>query len=289
MDKYIGSELDKRYSEYRADPESTRTKAVIDLVIQACIPQGTRALPENLDPAFRLFAIRQIRTFFFAGHDSTSSTICYIIHLLSKNPSSLAQLRGEHDHTFGPGISNASSCLSSRPQLTKSLPYTHAVIKESLRMFTPAASTRAGKPDVFLTPDAGSPLPTADAIVFIVHHEIHHSPNYWPRHDEFIPERWLVGPEHDLYPHKGAWRAFEHGPRNCIAQELVMTELTVLLAMIARQFEFKDCYEEWDKLNPAKGKKTYRGERAYQIEEGAAHPADGYPCRVSVRKDFHEE
>ena len=39
MDKYIGSELDKRYSEYGADPENTRSWAVIDLVIQACTPQ----------------------------------------------------------------------------------------------------------------------------------------------------------------------------------------------------------------------------------------------------------
>lgn len=114
---------------------------------------------------------------------------------------------------------------------------------------------------------------------------MHRSPKYWPRPDEFVPERWLVGPEHELYPQKGAWRAFEHGPRNCIAQDLVMVELSVLLVMVAREFEFRNCYEEWDMLKKEKGRKRYRGERAYQIEEGAAHPADGYPCRVFVRRE----
>ena len=284
MDTYTGSELNKRYNEYRADPENTRTKAVIDLVIQTYISQDKKELPEKLDPAFHLFAIRQIRTFLFAGHDSTSSRICYILHLLSKNPSSLAKLRAEHDRLLGPNLSAAASLLSSKPHLIKSLPFTQAIIKESLRLFTPAASTRAGKPNVSLTSDAGTSLPTTSAIVFIVHTEMHRSPAYWPRPDEFLPERWLVGPEHELYPKKGAWRAFEHGPRNCIARDLVMVELSVVLAMVAREFEFSECYAEWDLMHPEKGMRTYRGERAYQIEEGAAHPADGYPCRVFVRK-----
>ncbi|KAL9593225.1 MAG: hypothetical protein Q9179_006011 [Wetmoreana sp. 5 TL-2023] len=250
MNEYIGNELDKRYREYRTDPHSKRTKAVIDLVFQAYKSQDRASLPETLDSAFRLFAIRQIRTFFFAGHDSTSSTICYIFHLLASNPSSLAHLRAEHDLVFGSVPSNAASLLSSKPQLTKSLPYTQAVIKESLRLFPPAASTRAGKRAVSLTSDTGVSLPTADAIVFIVHVEMHRSPKYWPYPDDFLPERWLVDPEHELYPQKGAWRAFEHGPRNCIAQELVMMELSVLLVMVAREFDFRECYDEWDRSRP---------------------------------------
>lgn len=283
MDKYIGIELDKRYSEYRADPANTRTKAVIDLVLQAYTSQNTKEASENLDPAFRQFAIRQIRLFVFAGHDSISSTICYILHLLSRNPSSLANIRREHDNLLGPDPSAAHSLLVSKPQLVKVLLYTHAVTKEALRLFTPAGGTRAGKAGVSVTNDEGNKCPTSDTIIFIIHTEMHRSPNYWVRPDEFLPERWLVDPGHELYPVKGAWRAFEHGPRNCIAQDLVMTQMSVVLAMVAREFDFHPAYEEWDRLNPSKGLKTYRGERAYQIEEGAAHPADKYPCRVSVR------
>lgn len=283
MDQYIGNELDKRFAEFRADPDNTRTKAVVDLVLQAYTSQDAKPLPEKLHPTFRQFAIRQIRLFVFAGHDSTSSTICYVLHLLSKDSTVLARLRAEHDAVLGRDRSAAHSLLTSQPQLTKSLVYTNAVTKEALRLFTPAGSSRGGKPNVSLTNDEGVPCPTANAMVWMVHVEMHRSPKYWVRPDEFIPDRWLVEPGHELYPMKGAWRSFEHGPRNCIAQELVMTELSVVLAMITREFDFRPAYDEWDRLNPRKGLKTYRGERVYQIEEGAAHPVDKYPCRVTVR------
>lgn len=284
MDDYIGKELDQRYDEYRADPANTRTKAVIDLVLQAYNPEDVKLKPEKLDPHFRLFAVRQIRLFLFVGHDSTSSTICYILHLLSQNPSALARLRTEHDKVLGKDISAAQQLLTSQPQLTKSLHYTLAVIKEALRLFTPAGCSRQGKSGVTVTDDQGNHCPTDDAVVVLVHPMIHRSSNYWRRVDEFLPERWLVEPGHELYPVKGAWRAFEYGPRNCIAQELVMTELSVVLAMIAREFDFQPAYDEWDHLHPRRGPKTYEGERAYQIEEGAAHPVDKYPCRVALRE-----
>lgn len=283
MDKYIGNELDKRYREYKADPANTRTKAVIDLVLQAYTSQDTKPLSEKLDPIFRLFAIRQIRLFVFAGHDSTSSTICYIFYLLSKNPEALSRLRAEHDTVLGADPSAAQALLASQPQLTNSLLYTNAVTKEALRLFTPAGCSRAGKPNVSLTNDEGKQCPTADAMVWMVHVEMHRSPKYWVRPDDFVPERWLVDPGHELYPMKGAWRSFEHGPRNCIAQGLVMTEMALVLAMVAREFDIQPAYDEWDRLHPRKGPKTYRGERAYQIEEGAAHPVNKYPCRVSLR------
>jgi cytochrome P450 len=284
MNRYIGKELDRRYNEYKADSSNTRSKAVIDLVLQAYIPESAARKPEKLDPEFRAFAIRQIRLFLFAGHDSTSITICYSLHLLSKNPDCLARLRAEHDEVFGRDISAAPFMLKGHPYLANSLPYTTAVIKEALRLFAPAGTSRAGKQNESIVDDQGNVCPTDHAMVWIIHVEMHRAPKYWKRPDEFLPERWLVEPGHELYPMKGAWRPFEHGPRNCIAQSLVMTELRVILACIVRQFDFKPAYDEWDRLHPRKGLKTYRGERVYQVEEGAAHPVEHYPCRVSLIK-----
>lgn len=86
MDKYISNELTKRYREYKAENAGKRTKAIIDLVLQNYMP-GRMSLSsvDELDPDFRAFAISQIRLFIFVGHDSTSSTICYILHLLYTN------------------------------------------------------------------------------------------------------------------------------------------------------------------------------------------------------------
>ena len=283
MDYYIGNELDKRYKECKADPGNLRRKAVIDLVLQAYVPEHAASKPEKLDPEFRAFAIRQIRLFVFAGQDSTSSTICYSFHLLSQNPAALARLRAEHDTVFGTDRSAALSILEKQPHLINDLTYTTAVIKEVLRLFAPAGSSRQGKPNVNITDDQGNVCPTDEAMIWMIHVEMHRAPKYWKRPEEFLPERWLIEPSHELYPMKGAWRPFEYGPRNCVAQSVVMAELCVVLACIVRQFDFKPAYDEWDALHPRKGAKTYRGERAYQIEEGAAHPVERYPCRVSLR------
>ncbi len=285
MDEYIGNELDKRYNEYKTDPEGKRTKSVIDLVLQAYLSESTSARPERLDPVFRAFAISQIRLFVFVGHDSTSSTICYIFHLLAANPDAIAKVRAEHMKVLGADLSAAPSMLKKQPQLTNNLPYTTAVIKESLRLFPPGGCSRAGSPSVDLIDDLGNRCPTRDTeAVFTIHTEMHRAPAYWKRPEDFIPERWLNDCTDELQPAKGAYRAFEIGPRNCVAQGFVMTELRVILACIVREFDFAPAYDEWDRLHPGNDIRTYRGERAYQIEEGAAHPVNHYPCRVFLRR-----
>jgi cytochrome P450 len=85
MDKYIGTELDKRFNEHKADPKNAASRSVIDLALQEYF-KGVASLPEKLDPSFRSFAIRQIKLFVFAGYDSTGSTICYCFYLLAQNP-----------------------------------------------------------------------------------------------------------------------------------------------------------------------------------------------------------
>lgn len=93
--------------------------------------------------------------------------------------------------------------------------------------------------------------------MFTIHTELHRAPTYWHRPEDFLPERWLVGPGHELHPMKGAYRAFEIGPRNCVAQAFVMTELRVILACIVREFDFQPAYDEWDRLYPGKGLRMY--------------------------------
>jgi hypothetical protein len=45
MDRYIGNELDKRYSEYEADRDGKRTKAVMDLVPREYLPDKMNSMP----------------------------------------------------------------------------------------------------------------------------------------------------------------------------------------------------------------------------------------------------
>lgn len=286
MVRYISCELDTRFKSNRTKNVMTkegRSKTIIDLALENYLSQKMQDQSViGMDATFKNFATCQMRTFIFAGHDSTSSTLCYAFHLLSTHPSTRHLLIAEHNRILGPGLKQAALRITEEPRLLYQLSYTVAVIKETLRLYPPASSPRSGEPGVFIYGDDGRQYPTDGFLVWSNHLAIHRDSSCWPEPDNFLPERWLAEKGDRLYPIKGAWRAFEFGPRNCIGQELAMLELKMVLAMTTREFEIKSSYEEWDVLKPSRGPKTVNGDRAYQILSGSAHPNDKMPCRVST-------
>ena len=131
-----------------------------------------------------------------------------------------------------------------------------------------------------VTDDQGNRYPTRAFMIWILHRALLRDPAYWKQPNEFLPDRCLVGPEDPLYPVKGAWRLFEHGPGNCIGQGLILIELRAVLVLTVRELDITAAYSEWDRVHAPKGIKTVDGERAYQIEKAGAHTADRFPCMV---------
>ncbi|CAG8959468.1 hypothetical protein HYFRA_00001366 [Hymenoscyphus fraxineus] len=286
MNRFIGDELQKRWKLYQEKNDEEFSTSIMDLAIRSFIesqPSGSPK-PEKLDKDFVKVATSQIRLFLFAGHDTTSSSIVYCFHMLARNPTALKLIREEHELVFGSDSSQIPSKISSKPHILNNLPYTTAIIKETMRLYPGASGIRAGAPGVDLVDDDGNRYPTEGTNIWIIHHGLHRNPKYWKRADEFIPERWLVGPEHELYPVKGAWRPFEHGPRNCIGQGLVMLEIKTVLAVVLATLDISPAYDEWDKMHPSKGIEMVDNDRAYQIEKCGAHPAEMYPCKVAFKK-----
>jgi cytochrome P450 len=283
---YIWRELDLRFkSKYRQSgfQAKARSKTIIDLALDNYLAEKSQnSSSDAMNLIFRDFATSQIRTFVFAGHDSTSSTMCYAFHLLSINPGARRQLIAEHDLVLGQESAKATNQISENPHILNQLHYTSAVIKETLRLYPPASSTRSGTPGYCVTGNDGLQLPTEGFLVWSNSYAIHRDINYWPEPNEFRPERWLVDEGDRLYPPKGVYRPFEFGPRNCIGQELAILELKIVLAVTTREFDIRSVYDEWDKLHHKKGPKTLNGDRAYQVLSGAAHPSDELPCRVSI-------
>ena len=286
MDSYISGELEDRF----IDPKTTRTpdklgpsRSIIDLALKTFIAEtNSKDISKGIDAAFQSFLVSQIKLFIFAGHGTTSSTICYMFHLLSCNPSVLDRVCAEHDNVFGSDISQTTFTITENPQLLNQLPFTVAVIKETLRLFPPSSTTRAGEPGFSIIDSDGRKYPTDGFMVWSHHGTTHRDPSYWPRPASFLPERWLVTPDDLLYPIKGAWRPFEHGPRNCIGQELTIIELKIVMVMTLREFSIKAAYEGWDPLKAAASSNTVEGERAYQVGIGA--PSQGLPCRIGKAK-----
>ena len=287
MVRYISHELDLRFKSNRESNDvvkKPRSKTIIDLALDNYLAEQARngSSDDAMGTNFQDFAISQIRTFVFAGHDSTSSTICYAFHLLSTNPSIRRLLIAEHNRVLGPEYNQATTRIRENPHILNQLNYTLAVVKETLRLYPPASSTRSGEPGYSIQGHDGRQFPTDGFLVWSNAYAVHHDPTHWPEPNNFLPERWLVGEGDRLYPAKGVYRPFEFGPRNCIGQELAMLELKLVLIVTAREFEIESVYDEWDRLHPSKGPKRVSGDRAYQILSGAAHPNDGLPCRVSL-------
>jgi cytochrome P450 len=287
MNRWLSTEIDARFSSRKELDDAVklkRSKPVIVIALDTYLSKCTndQAKSISLDTTFKAFAITQIKLFMLAGHDTTASTLCYLYYLLYNHPSCRAKLVAELDAVFGTEVSRTGDLIKSSPHLLNKLSYTTAALKETLRLFPPGSSLRVGNPNFTLSvPGFSTPFPT-DVTIWIVHHAVHRSKEFWPSPDAFIPERFLVPKGDTLYPGKGAWRPFEVGPRKCIGQELAMLEMKIIMALTVREFEIIPGYEEYDRQSGIKGKTVF-GERAYQSVRASAKPAQAMPVRVRVR------
>ena len=321
LDRLIGEELDKRYASTHLQsnghapnsaPKSRadRKRSVVDLALQTyqeeyATPAQNSKPTTRLDPTFRQDAIDQLKTFIFAGHDTTSSTIAYAFYLLHNSPTAHAAVVAELDAVLGPDLAAAPALLKSQPHLVNSLPYCTAVMKETLRLFPPASTLRycpTNSDFALVDPDdPGTSYPLRGCDIWPASHAIHRNDTYFPSPLEFIPERFLPStPFPDAPVHKDAWRPFEKGPRNCIGQELAVLESKVIFALTLREFDFEVRYPEvvgkeglvfasggdgGTRVESVgeKGRVSVEGHRCVQVLKGSAKPKGGMPGVVKLR------
>ena len=286
----ISPKLDSRFRLYKGDknaPNAGSEKCLIDLALATYQKEkdkeGTNESVSSIDTDFKRVAMGQIKLFLFSGHDTTSSSACYISYALSQDLGALTRIRAEHDEVFGKDPSKAVELLCKEPYLLSKVLFTVAIIKETLRLYPAASTTRAGEPDRYINDDGGRQFPTDGCLIWLISHAIQRDPRYWPDANKFLPERWLVAPDDPLYPVKGAWRPFEYGPRACIGIELAMLELKTIMILALRSFDVHIAYDEdfnYEDFND-KRIKLVEGERGYQLGRGQL--ANGLPCRVNKR------
>lgn len=247
--KHIGAVIDKRFTEVKAaTQEKPKAKALLPAALESYMIDARKngESPGRLDPSFRSSLLSNLIIFMVAGHETSSTTICMCLNSLATNPEYLTRIRAEHDAVFGKDISteHIMSVVQQEPERLNQLPYTLAIIKETLRLYPPVSGIRIGAPHVSIPDDSGKLFPTDGFKVWTVHTAIHLNEKYWPEAERFLPERWLAKEGDRLYPTKGAWRPFEHGGRNCIGQALALIELKLALVMILREFDFEPAYAE---------------------------------------------
>ena len=299
MNSYIGKVLEDRFASQGTvlngapGRKKQRKRVIVDLALEAYHSQEAEAgikSSAGIDEEFKRMATTQIRTFIFAGHDTTSSTICYALYMLQKHPESLKRIRQEHDDVLG-SVENTPQVIKDDPHILNRLEYTMCVIRETLRLWPAASSTRTGWPGFMLhDPETGEALPTDGFLVWIIHYAQHRSEKVWGKSATvFDPSRFL--PENVSRLPENGWRPFERGPRNCIGQDLALLEARIILALVVRRFEFEAAYDSLDELKDdgsfyandegwRRGRQDLDGEKAYPILLGTAKPREGMPVRV---------
>ncbi|RYP63653.1 hypothetical protein DL769_006908 [Monosporascus sp. CRB-8-3] len=255
-------------------------KTVVDLAIKEVKESNQHPDTEFIDSV-----IANLKIFLFAGHDTTAQTLSWVFYEVNKSPTVLAQLRAEHDEVFGEDPKRAKDVLLQDHHKLSELRYTSAVIRETLRLHTPAGTIRQASPGFQLVQD-GTQWPAHDAVIQTVPAAIHVHPDLWPRPTDFIPERFLVSEGHALYPVKDAFRPFELGSTRCIGEELAMMEMKLALLFTIRELDFDFNYALWDKVcgRDEAGAGLVDGQRAYRSGQGMGYVKDNLPTRVRERR-----
>ena len=337
LDKLIGDELDRKVAARTSTATTTsstekasfkdRKRSVIDLALDAYqkeFQQKTTTTSKStpMDKHFRTAAIDSMKTFIFAGHDTTASTIAYVFYLLHFHPTVHARLVSELDTVFDSAATTSSIAtqIKSDPYIINKLDYTLAVLKETLRLFPPASTLRRCGPNstpVFFTdPTTGQQLPLSGFDIWPIVYLVGRNERFFPQPIHFIPERFIPSltpfatgeaeNESMLFTPAGkdAWRPFEKGPRSCIGEQLAMMEQRIILALCVSKFDFVSVdangesvqawrpvetsvelveREERLKRGETVGVETVEGHVPYQILKGAAKPRGGMRGRVELR------
>ncbi|KAK1566007.1 vera protein [Colletotrichum navitas] len=269
----------------------SKKKTVLNLALMHLAEEaGGHILDPATDPEMMETIMSNLKTFLVAGHETTASALCFMFKVLQDNPVCMERLRAEHDEVLGPDPDQAAEMLGNSPQLLNSLRYTHAVIKETLRMYQMASTMRGGQAGFYLSdPSSGKQYPTEGFLVWDGGPGMQHDPSLWPNVEKFMPDRWLVPADDPLHPIKDTWRAFARGPRDCIGQEIALVEIKLVSALIMRKFDVEEAWDDWDIAQGNKGRKDMvRGQRLYVAGDGIGHPKDGMPVHVRLREVMRE-
>ena len=197
----------------------------------------------------------QLKTFYFAGHDTTATTISWSIWLLSQKPEILQKVRAElKEH----GIWNDDA---SRPPTYDDLQkcvYLEALIKETLRLYPAATGVSRYTEDV---DEEWNGYRLSGAILVMAIYAMGRHPLLWTDPDSFRPERFLDGsedPPNSKYSIITKFTPFARGPRDCVGKYFAYIEAKLAIAALVTRYDF-DCVDPNERMQvfmtslPSKG------------------------------------
>ncbi|XP_073090119.1 cytochrome P450 2J2 isoform X2 [Manis javanica] len=164
---------------------------------------------------------------FFAGTETTSTTLRWGLLYLALNPGLQEKVQAEIDRVLGQSQQPSTAARES-------MPYTNAFIHEVQRMgnIIPLNVPREVTVD---TTVAGYHLPKG-TIVLTNLTALHRDPAEWATPDTFNPEHFL---ENGQFKKREAFLPFSVGKRVCLGEQLAKSELFIFFTSLVQKFTFK--------------------------------------------------
>ncbi|MEU9481732.1 cytochrome P450 [Streptomyces sp. NPDC048191] len=162
-------------------------------------------------------------TLYVGSHETSATTLTWTWHLLSGSPQARTRLDAELAEVLEGRLPTFDDYAR--------LPFTQALIKESLRLYPPfwalGAVAREG------ATISGRHVP-ASTTVWASQWSIHRDSRLFPEPDAFRPQRWDSGAPNPVPEH--AWFPFGGGPRTCLGTRFALVELALTLATLAQRW-----------------------------------------------------
>lgn len=231
---------------------AAEARAALDGVVYELIAKKRAAGATGDDLVSRLLAAKgddgatmsdlQVRdeavTMVVAGHETTALVLTFATLLLSDHPPAGERLRQELAEVLG----------GRTPRLEDigNLPFTKAVVLETMRCFPPAyvIGRQATHPIAL----GGYRIDPGDQLL-VSQWALHHDARWFAQPDAFLPERWLGDLEKQLPEH--VYMPFGGGPRICIGQHFAMMEAILCLATLAQRVRLEVVAGQSRELSPA--------------------------------------
>ncbi|MFM9372875.1 cytochrome P450 [Streptomyces sp. Da 82-17] len=182
---------------------------------------------KNADPdAARTRLREELVTLLLAGHETTASTLGWVLHLLDRHPDARDRVREEAVRVLG----DRNPVVEDLHQLT----YTTMVVQEAMRLYPPVwVLPRIAQAD----DEVGGYHVAAGSDVLVCPYILHRNRAYWDDPEAFDPERF--DPQRVANRPRYAYIPFGAGPRFCVGSNLGMMEAVFVAALVTRDLELR--------------------------------------------------
>ncbi|CAE6443581.1 unnamed protein product [Rhizoctonia solani] len=214
---------------------ATDSDCVLDMIIQREAREGAEAFGEG--------AIRdELMSFIFAGRDTTSSMLRWLLKYLPTDIGIQRRLHEEVCNVFGQGDLHEPLDFNLLDN-SERLPLLEAVVMETMRCagVGPQISRELVQDEVIL----GRSVPKGTEVVFATALMSRDKTRWGDDADEWRPTRWLTQ-DGAFDRSAGPSFPFGLGQRSCFGQRLATYEIKAYTAALSRGFFFKSVPHEVD-------------------------------------------